>query len=200
MLYQLPKILLYSRIILSILVVSLSIFSVNNAALFVLIILYTGIISDIFDGIIARRLNISTTDFRVHDTIIDLLFYTSLFYFVFTANPVIILSNILQIMIILSLELCMYIISLVRFKKLPSPHAILSKCWGVYMVIELSLIILEVQGNHFTIALYFGILVHLERVLIYITLRNWEHDIPTLIHAYKIRQGKKIKRAKIFNG
>ncbi len=94
----------------------------------------------------------------------------------------------------------MYLVSLARFGKLPSPHAILSKFWGIYLVVEFSLLILGVNGSHFMFALYIGIFVHLDRVLIYILLREWDHDIPSSYHALLIRNGKSIHRNKLFNG
>jgi CDP-diacylglycerol--glycerol-3-phosphate 3-phosphatidyltransferase len=101
---------------------------------------------------------------------------------------------------ILALEVSMYIISLLRFKKLPSPHAILSKFWGIYLVIEFTLLILGVTGSHFQIALYFGLVAHIDRILIYSFIRTWDHDIPSSYQAFLLRQGKPIQRWKLFNG
>jgi CDP-diacylglycerol--glycerol-3-phosphate 3-phosphatidyltransferase len=162
--------------------------------------MYTGIITDIFDGIIARKLNVSTEKFRLLDTIFDLIFYFSILFFISKINPFALSKNLLLIVIILILESLMYIISLTRFRKLPSPHAILSKFWGLYLIIEFSLLIIGVSGYHFTIALLVGTIVHIDRVLIYICLRQWDHDIPSCYHAIQLRQGKTISRKKIFNG
>lgn len=162
--------------------------------------LYTGVLTDIFDGIIARRLNVSTENFRLLDTIFDLVFYLAILLFIFSCNSQEILSNLELITGILILEALMYLTSLIRFKKPPSPHAILSKFWGLYLVVEFTLLILEVKGNHFTIALIIGLFVHSDRLLIYVILKNWEHDIPSSYHALLLRNGKPIKRNKLFNG
>lgn len=162
--------------------------------------MYVGVIADIFDGIIARKLNISSRNFRVLDTLFDLLFYMSIFSFILCANPQSIRDNILLICCILSIEFIMYLVSLFRFSKLPSPHAILSKFWGLYIVVEFSLLILGVIGSHFRIALVFGIVVHLDRLLIYLLIKKWDHDIPSSYHALLLRKGKTINRMKIFNG
>jgi CDP-diacylglycerol--glycerol-3-phosphate 3-phosphatidyltransferase len=162
--------------------------------------MYAGILSDIFDGIIARKLNISTENLRLLDTFIDLLFYIALLIYILSRNPLILSDNLSFISIILFLEGLMYAISLIRFKKIPSPHAILSKFWGIYLVIEFTLLLLDVKGVHFKIALLFGILAHVDRVLIYSFLREWDHDIPSTFHALQLRAGKSIKRRKLFNG
>ncbi|MDG1432674.1 MAG: CDP-alcohol phosphatidyltransferase family protein [Saprospiraceae bacterium] len=198
--YQLPKILLYSRLMFALVIVFYTITGSFGNNSVVISLLYIGIITDIFDGIIARKLEISTDSFRVQDTVIDLLFYLAVLGYIAASNFQIIIDNKILIIIVLSLETFMYLISITRFKKLPSPHALLSKLWGIYIVVEFTLLLLKVEGSHFQIALCFGILVHLDRVLIYSILKKWDHDIPSSYHAFLVRKGKVIKRNKIFNG
>lgn len=197
---KIPKLLLYSRLFFALLIITITLYPLINSKIIILIIMYLGILTDIFDGIIARKLNISTENFRVLDTVFDLLFYFSILFFIISINQNVFFDNKIVIIIILVLEFLMYIISLLRFGKLPSPHAILSKFWGLYIIIEFSLILCQVKGTHFFIALIIGVFVHLDRVLIYILLKNWEHDVPSSYHALMIRQGRNIKRIKLFNG
>jgi phosphatidylglycerophosphate synthase len=192
--------LLYSRLAIAFIIVAVTLVMPDNSKWIVLFLLITGILTDIFDGIIARKLEISTVNFRLLDTIFDLFFYLSVLVFINSTNHLQISDNLKLILVILSLEAMMYLISLIRFGKLPSPHAILSKFWGIYLVVEFSLLILSVQGNHFTIALCIGLAVHIDRVLIYALLRKWDHDIPSSYHALLIWNGKQIERNKLFNG
>jgi CDP-diacylglycerol---glycerol-3-phosphate 3-phosphatidyltransferase len=195
-----PEILLYSRLLLAIVIIVCIFINPPNSRIIVLVLMYTGIITDIFDGIIARNLNRYYRNFRVLDTLFDLLFYLSVFGFIIVRNPQDFLQNSYLICGILSLELLMYMVSILRFGKLPSPHALLSKFWGLYLVTEFSLLILGIKGSHFTIALAIGIFVHFDRLLIYLLLRKWEHDIPSSWHALRLRQGKPIRRMGLFNG
>jgi phosphatidylglycerophosphate synthase len=197
---NIPRILLYSRLLFAIIIVCVTFFPCSSPKIIVLFLMYFGILTDIFDGLIARRLNVSTENLRLLDTVFDLLFYVSILFFIVSINPRELSENLLLISIIIILEGSMYIISLVRFRKLPSPHAILSKFWGLYLIIEFTLLIIGVAGSHFTIALIVGIIVLFDRVLIYIFLRHWDHDIPSSYHALQLRRGKTIKRNKIFNG
>lgn len=195
-----PKILLYSRLVFAFILLLLTVYQPNYVRFIVLLLLYLGVISDIFDGIIARKLNISTDNFRVLDTIFDMLFFFSILIFIYSVDQKSLYENRYLISIIFSLEMLMYLFSLIKFKILPSPHSILSKFWGLYMVIEFTLLIVGVKGNHFTIALIYGIVVHFDRFLIYLLLKKWDHDIPSSYHAFLLRQGKTITRNKIFNG
>jgi phosphatidylglycerophosphate synthase len=198
--HALPKILLYSRLCLAFAICLIALFYKDKSNLIVITLLYVGILTDVFDGIIARRLNISTDNFRLLDTVFDLMFYLSVLFYICIVNPTPLSENIVLISSIFILESLMYLISLLRFRKLPSPHAILSKFWGIYLVIEFTLLILGVTGSHFHYALIAGTLVHIDRVLIYTFLRKWDHDIPSCYHAYLMRQGKTIVRRKLFNG
>jgi phosphatidylglycerophosphate synthase len=194
-----PKILLFSRLVFAFAIAYLALFRLPHLSPLVLILMYLGILSDIFDGILARKYNVSNQNFRVLDTVFDLLFYCSILLYIARDNQLQIVNNILSILIILSLEILMYVISLARFGKLPSPHAILSKFWGIYLVVEFTLLIFHVTGIHFKIALIIGMLVHLDRLLIYMILNQWHHDIPSFYHAIRLRQGKDVRKLRIFN-
>ncbi len=197
---MLPQILLYSRIVLALAILALSFNLFTGANYWVIGLMYLGILSDVFDGIVARKLDISSDSFRIQDTIIDLVFYMTIVWFIFSNQPNVLEENKVLIATILSLELLMYLISVIRFAKFPSPHAILSKFWGIYLVITFTLLLLGINGLHFTIALAIGIVVHADRVLIYLILKKWERDIPSSFHAYQLRKGKEISRNQLFNG
>lgn len=197
---HIPKLLLYTRLFFACIIIGLSIFQLNYAGKIVLMLLYIGILTDVFDGIIARKLNVSTGNLRVLDTVIDLLFYLSVFAFIVKTNPDTFYDNRFVLVIIFFLEFLMYLTSLIKFGKLPSPHAIISKFWGIYIVVEFTLLLLGVSGTHFPVALVIGVFVHADRVLIYALLKKWEHDLPSCYHAYKRRKGESIKRMKLFNG
>lgn len=197
---HIPILLLHTRLVFAGIILFAAFCQCENARILVLILIYAGIISDVFDGIIARKLNVSNPKFRLLDTIFDLIFYLSAFFFIYIVNPAPIHENFPFIIAILVLEIIMYFISFVRFQRLPSPHAILSKFWGICLVIEFSLLILDVAGLHFTIVLTFGLIAHVDRGLIYLLLPKWDHDIPSSYHANLLRKGKEIRRRTMFNG
>lgn len=195
-----PHLLLYSRLVVAIFIFLNTYLIQSENPILILALMYYGILSDIFDGIIARQIGVSTKSFRQLDTIFDLLFFFSIFYYISVHTPNFYEDYGTFISIILILEASMYLISFLRFKKAPSPHSIPSKFWGILLIIEFSLLILQVSGNHFHVALVYGAFVHLDRVLIYSLLKKWDHDIPTSYHAYLLRKGRTITRKKLFNG
>jgi CDP-diacylglycerol--glycerol-3-phosphate 3-phosphatidyltransferase len=197
---KIPGILLYARPFFIATILIATFYPATQTRLIVLGLITVCILSDIFDGIIARQLNISSQHFRLLDTLFDLAFYITSLYYVWSVNPEVILENSTMLIILLALETLLYTISITRFGQLPSPHAFLSKIWGLYLAIEFFLLILKVDGNHFRMALWFGLIVHIDRVLIYALLRKWDHDIPSCYHAWLLRQGKLIIRHKLLNG
>ena len=79
---KIPKILLYSRLFLALFIISITLYPFFNSKGIVLSLMYLGLLTDVFDGIIARKFNISTENFRVLDTAFDLLFYFSILVFI----------------------------------------------------------------------------------------------------------------------
>ncbi|MCI4443017.1 MAG: CDP-alcohol phosphatidyltransferase family protein [Lentimicrobium sp.] len=68
---KLPLTLIYSRLAIGIAIIFLSALKIENYKLIAIILFTIGLLTDIFDGIIARRLNISTQKLRRLDSTID---------------------------------------------------------------------------------------------------------------------------------
>jgi hypothetical protein len=62
-------------------------------------------------------------------------------------------------------------------------------------------IILQCQSTLlFETFFWMGVVTRMEIITIIITLKEWTNDVPTFYHSIKLRQGKQIKRHKMFNG
>ena len=79
---QIPNILLYSRLLIAIIIFILVVLQFSHLNILVLVLMYIVILTDIFDGIIARKLNVSSKNFRVLDTIFDVIFLFSILSFI----------------------------------------------------------------------------------------------------------------------
>jgi CDP-diacylglycerol--glycerol-3-phosphate 3-phosphatidyltransferase len=196
--HALPGILLYSRLAMAFIIMFVSPAPEQNTTM-VIVLMYAGILSDVFDGILARKLQAANDTFRIMDTVIDLVFYLSIVFFISKVSPASLSENLVPVCAIFTLEFLMYTVSLIRFRQLPSPHALLSKLWGIVLVVEFTLLLLDVKGIHFQLALMFGLIAHADRLLIYCLLKTWNRDIPSSYHAFLLRQGKPIIRWKLFN-
>ena len=72
---HLPRILIYSRLSIGILILGLSLVHVANYSIAAVALFAVGLLTDILDGIIARRLNVSTQSLRRLDSTIDQVFF-----------------------------------------------------------------------------------------------------------------------------
>lgn len=197
---DIPKALILFRFLLAPIILGLAYYLGENSKIIILILMYLGLISDIFDGIIARKQNSSTEKLRRLDSQTDMIFWLSIGFATWFLYPDLISENLISIHAILLMELSVYIISIVKFKKETCTHAFLSKMWGITLLIAFtSLIGFNHAGVPFYLAIIMGIISHIDRILITLILPSWTHDIPSTYHAYLYRKGIEFKRNKLFN-
>jgi phosphatidylserine synthase len=197
---NIPLLLIVFRFILAPIILATTYFFHDAGRAAIVIMMYLGLISDILDGIVARYLNVATEKLRRMDSQTDMVFWVSIGISTWMLFPDIIKSNALPIMLIFMMEAMCYAISLIKFGKETCTHAFLSKLWGITLLIAFtSLIGFGYAGIPFAIAIIFGLISHLDRILITIILPEWTHDIPSAYHAWLIRRGKEFKRYKFFN-
>ncbi len=73
--FHIPLILIYARLFLGGVILALSFLQVTYAPAIAVTLLTIGLLTDIFDGIIARRLGVSTQRLRRLDSTIDQIFF-----------------------------------------------------------------------------------------------------------------------------
>lgn len=162
--------------------------------------MYLGFISDIFDGIIARRLNVSTKLLRRADSQVDLLFWISIGFSIWMIYPEFINENKWFILPLFILEGTIYLISFLKFKKEISTHSYLSKLWGITLLLVFTSILgFQEMGFFFYLCVIVGMISQIDVILIVLILPQWNHDIPSSYHAYLIRKSKPFKKWKLFN-
>ena len=198
---HIPKALIYSRLVIGIIILALSILHVNYFNVIAAILLPIGLLTDIFDGIIARRLNISTQHLRRLDSTIDQLFFTMVIAATCIQSPQFFYANYIEMIVLVSVEALTYLICFLKFKKEIATHAISSKIWTLILVATLMQVIITTNSTVlFQICFYSGLITRVEIILIIILLREWTNDVPSIYQAILLRKGKAIKRNKLFNG
>ncbi len=198
---NIPISLILFRLLLAPIILALAYFIGENAKLTIVVLMYLGLISDILDGIIARKQNLSSAKLRRMDSQTDMIFWLSIGFSTWILYPKLISDNSTVIWTILGLEIACYVISLLKFKKETCTHAFLSKLWGITLLIAFtSLIGFNHAGIPFGLAIIMGLISHIDRILITLILPKWTHDIPSAYHAYLIRKGIDFKRNEYLNG
>ena len=180
-----PLLLIYLRLVFAFVIIGLAMFKPAGCSVYIITLIVLGLISDIFDGIIARRLKVSTEKLRRMDSGIDQVFWLCIVTASFIMYPSFYKDNWLQIVILIVTEGFCYLVSFIKFRKEVATHAIASKLWT--LVLFATLIQLIATGNSiilFQVCFYLGMITRLEIIIMLFMIRQWTNDIPTVYHAY----------------
>lgn len=144
-------------------------------------------ISDIFDGIVARRLGVAIPALRRFDSIADSIFYMCALLAVWLLYRTVIMENLRLLIALLVIEGLRYAFDFWKFRREASYHMWSSKLWGIALFVGFfSALVFGNGGLPVIVAVVVGIIADLEGLLISFTLKSWRHDVPTIIHALKI--------------
>ncbi|MCT3691939.1 CDP-alcohol phosphatidyltransferase family protein [Elizabethkingia anophelis] len=198
---NIPYILIATRFILAPVILILAYLKGDELRILLLVLMYFGLFTDIFDGIIARKAGVSSEKLRRLDSQTDLIFWLCIGFAAYLLNPELIKEHWGGIALIFIMEALCYIISLVKFGKETCTHAFLSKLWGLSLLFAFTgLIGLQQAGFFFYLAIVLGFVSHVDVILIVLFLPKWQHDVPSSYHAWRIRKGKDIKKNIYLNG
>ena len=199
LLYKIPYALLYSRLVVAAFIIIFS-FTHISPIIIVSFSIYA-VISDVFDGMIARKLKISTIEMRQLDTKIDTVFWFSCLFYLCVNQTQFLKAHMVELFILVFSELFIIVFGKLKFDERISYHTILSKCWALCLLwffIDISLN--NSCGFSFIISFWYGLVVQFEILMIAIILKTNHTDVPSVLQAIKLRKGGEIRRNRFFNG
>jgi len=197
---KIPSILIFSRLIIGFIIISLSLLKIENYQIITVILLSIGLLTDIFDGIIARHLNVSTQKLRRLDSTVDQIFFVSVGIAAYIQCPEFFKTNAYKIIILAGAEALIYLVSFLKFRKEVATHSIGAKIWTLLLFGTLVQVILQCQSVVlFILCFWVGLLTRAEIIAILFILKTWTNDVPSVFHSIQLRKGKAIKKSKIFN-
>lgn len=185
-LYKIPFALLYSRLAVAITIVVCSFITVKPYVV-VLLSVYA-VLSDVFDGVIARRLNIANPEMRQLDTKIDTVFWFSCLWYLCLQHATFITSHGWQVIILVMTELFIIILGQLKFQKRISFHTYLAKAWTLTILwFFIEVVLINKSGYSFQIVFWYGLLVQMEIFLIALILEDYRTDISGIWQVLKSR-------------
>lgn len=197
---KIPVILIFSRLIIGFLIIALSLITIENYQAITVVLLSIGLFTDIFDGIIARHLQISTQKLRRMDSTVDQIFFISVGLAAYIQCPEFFKTNASKIIILAGSEALIYLVSFLRFRKEVATHSIGAKIWTLLLFGTLIQVILQCQSVIlFNLCFWVGLLTRAEIIAILFILKTWTNDVPSVFHSIQLRKGKTIKKNKLFN-
>jgi CDP-diacylglycerol--glycerol-3-phosphate 3-phosphatidyltransferase len=186
--HSVPLYLTGLRALLAPVMVLLALYAPNRIAFGVC--LTVAFLSDVFDGIIARRLNIATPGLRRLDSLADSVFYLAAAFAAWLLYPAVIRDNLAALLILGVLEVSRYAFDFAKFGREASYHMWSSKAWGVALFgAFFALLAMGFTGPALAVAIYVGIIADVEGLAISLALPQWKSDVPSLFHALKVRYG-----------
>jgi phosphatidylglycerophosphate synthase len=150
--------------------------------------LVAGFVSDVVDGMVARRATAVTPFLRRLDSSVDTVFYLAVAYAAWLLHPEPLRRLALPIGVVIAGEAFNYLAALVRFRREASYHALSAKVWGLLLFLALVALLGAGSAVLLPIALTAGIVAELETLAITMTLPSWRHDVPSVWHAWRIRR------------
>ncbi|HEY1951230.1 MAG TPA: CDP-alcohol phosphatidyltransferase family protein [Gemmatimonadaceae bacterium] len=152
-------------------------------------VILVAFVSDYFDGVIARRLGVASAELRQFDSRTDLVFYATAAWTVWRLHPDVVRSFAIPGLIVIGLDVIRHVFDFLKFGKDAAYHAWSSKAWGVSLALALILLMgFGIVQPFVTITVALGLVAQVEGLLISVVLPVRAHDVPTVIHARRIRK------------
>jgi len=153
------------------------------------LLLAIGVLSDIFDGVIARRLGSVTDRLRTFDSRADVVFWLCATAAVLVLHPGLAATLWPPVLVLGVMELTAHVVSFARFGKEASPHHLLSKLFGLGLWALLTqLLITGTGGLALPVAFLMGVASQLEALAITLLLPAWRCDIRGVGQALALRR------------
>jgi hypothetical protein len=168
----------------------------GRSGIFLASIVGIAFVSDVFDGIVARRIGSATPQLRRADTIIDTAFYLSAAIALFRRAPSVIEGEGPGLALLAALEIARFLLERIKFGRLASYHLWSAKAWGIALFLGFSqAFVRRAPAPLFRIAVLAGILSDLEGLLASLILSDWHCDVPSVFHAARLEKLKAEKRS-----
>lgn len=163
-----------------------------------LILLWVGLISDIFDGVIARKLNVATAWLRRLDSQVDVVFWLSVLAAAVWLHGAELAKHAIWLGVLLVLEVTIYAVNFYKFGRPGATHAYSAKLFGLFLLAAFTeLFANQSTGMFFDAMIVIGMLSMLDVLLIAVVLPWWKHDVPSTCEALRLRRRWRVRRQKM---
>jgi len=147
-------------------------------------------LSDVLDGMIARRLGVSTSRLRYADTWADITLYLAVLVSAWLTHKAALMALGWPFALLLASTAASWGVDLRKYWRLSSYHPWSAKAWGVTLAIA----IVALFGWNYTgwamwLMIGVGVLSNLECIAMSLVLPRWTHDVPSIVHALGRRAG-----------
>ena len=158
----------------------------NGLTLAALVI--SALLSDIFDGVLARRWKCDTPGVRLFDSMVDIVFYLGCAAALWMRHPQMVKNVAIPLLAVIGMEALRLAFDLIKFGKPASYHSYLAKTWGLVLATALVAAFATEHATAWIVtALALGILCNVEGLAMSIMMPVWRQDVKTLAVAWRLR-------------
>lgn len=144
-------------------------------------ILIVGTLSDIFDGILARRFGVATPALRRYDSISDIVYYLFILAAMWLLCRTVVMENLWAVAVLVLAEAASILTSYSRFGKYPATHSYLAKCYGICLLAGLIALLAFNAGSWAVIALAIvSAVTNAEIVAMHLIAKRPPVDVPSV--------------------
>ena len=153
------------------------------------LIVLVALVSDIFDGILARRWGCDTPAVRLFDTVADTIFYLGVAVAMWVYRPGVLRGVWVLLVVLGAMEMLRYLYDFWKFGKGASYHSYLAKTWGLVMgVAVIAILGWDRWQPLLAVALVLGILCDAEGLAMSLILPEWRNDVKSFGRALTLRR------------
>ena len=146
------------------------------------------VLSDIYDGVIARRLGVSTLRLRIADGCADVWLFVCLLAGLWFGYRPLILPLAWPFGIAMFLQALSWAFCFWRFGQMTSYHSFLAKLTGLSLLISILALLFTGTPIPLTIALWIFVAGLLEEIAMTAVLGRYHHDVWNLAVAWRLRR------------
>ncbi len=142
-------------------------------------------VTDYYDGIIARRLDVATSALRLADSWVDTWFYFWVVLTLWSTHFESLQKFAIPIYILLILQISEWIYGRIKFGKMTGYHAYIAKAWGVSLFFAIcSVMLFNYDGLTWWLAIGMGWVSSIENWLLTLTFSEWTTDVKSILYVW----------------
>lgn len=145
-------------------------------------------LSDIFDGVIARRLGVATARLREADGRTDVWLYGWIAASVWSTHPDLVIAYRVPMLVMIGSQALAWAVDWIKYRRFSNYHAYTARIWGATLfVLTIALFGFHSAGVFLWLAVATGLICTLEEIAMTLILPHWIHDVPSVLHALRLR-------------
>jgi phosphatidylglycerophosphate synthase len=153
-----------------------------------LAILLLGTLSDIYDGILARRFQVATPLLRRYDSVTDVVYYLFLLAVLWILCRQVLRQLWWAILILLASEIAAIAVCWIRFGMYPATHTYLAKFYGLCLLCGLAaLLVFDATGRVIIALMVVALVTNAEIIAIHLAAHAPPVDVPSIFAQRELR-------------